>query len=285
MFRLALVLALVTGVARLDAAPVKPTKTQTKKDTSKTTKSATKSSKAKAKGDSKKSSKTASKRDGKKAGKQAKRGKKPRYVMRKPTERTLQSSQGMPVGFTWPPSRAMVAAGAECETKLDRAGVKWEHAEAEGRIANPIFVRDMTFGGVKYANMFGSKGPFKMDCQLALALETIGPELHAIGVREVRFGSVFRWSQVRSHGKTRPFLSRHGIGLAMDIGAFVDDSGRVVKVLEAYPKNDQLLLEIEQVVNANGNFRIMLTPKNDPVSHDDHFHIEARADFSAHDVP
>jgi hypothetical protein len=29
----------------------------------------------------------------------------------------------------------------------------------------------------------------------------------------------------------------------------------------------------------------MLTPKNDPISHDDHFHIEARASFTSHDVP
>jgi hypothetical protein len=271
MFRLALVLALVAGVAHVDAAPTKPTKT-TKKDKGKKGK----------KSDAKSGQKT-----GKHGVKAAKRGqkKKPRYVMRKPTARTLAGTEGMPVGFSWPPSRAMIAAGADCETKLDRAGVKWEHAEAEGRISNPIFVRDMVFGGVPYKNMFGSKGPFKMDCQLALALETIGPELHAVGVREVRFGSIFRWSHVRSHGKTRPILSRHGIGLAMDIGAFVDENGRVVKVLEEYPKDDPLLLSIESVVNANGNFRIMLTPKNDPISHDDHFHIEARADFSSHEVP
>jgi hypothetical protein len=90
---------------------------------------------------------------------------------------------------------------------------------------------------------------------------------------------------VRSHGKTKPILSRHGLGLAMDIAQFVDEAGRVADVLKDYPKDDELLHSIEQVVNANGNFRIMLTPKNDPISHDDHFHIEARASFTSHDVP
>jgi hypothetical protein len=143
----------------------------------------------------------------------------------------------------------------------------------------------MTFGGIKYVNMWGSKGPHQLDCQLALALETIGPELHAIGVREVRFGSLFRWSHVRSHGQTRPILSRHALGLAMDIGSFIDENGRQAIVKQHYNEGDQLLLAIEQLVNANGNFRIVLTPKNDPISHSDHFHIEARADFTSPDVP
>ena len=281
MFRLALVLALVAGVTRVAAAPTQPSKASAK---SKTKKSDDKKGAKKTASKGKKTDvKTASKHGGKTA--KAKRTKKARYVMRKPNARTLANNEGMPPGFTWPPSRAMLAAGQECETKLDRAQVKWERAEADGRIVNPIVVRDMTFGGVKYVNQWGSKGPHKMDCQLALALETIGPELHAIGVREVRFGSIFRWSNVRSHGKTRPILSRHGLGIAMDIGSFVDENGRVANVLADYPKDDALLLAIEQVVNANGNFRLMLTPKNDPVSHDDHFHIEARASFTSHDVP
>jgi hypothetical protein len=141
----------------------------------------------------------------------------------------------------------------------------------------------MVFGGVRYTNMWGSQGPFPMDCQLALALETIGPELHALGVREVRFGSLYRWSNVRSGGVTKPYLSRHGLGLAMDIGSFVDDSGRVANIHKDYNQQDPLLHAIEQLINANGNFRIVLTPKNDPISHYNHYHIEARADYTSPD--
>ena len=54
-------------------------------------------------------------------------------------------------------------------------------------------------------------------------LAAIGPELVAIGVREVRYGSIYRNTNVRAHGATKPILSRHALGIAMDIKAFVDE--------------------------------------------------------------
>jgi hypothetical protein len=76
-------------------------------------------------------------------------------------------------------------------------------------------------------------------------------------------------------------LSRHALGIAMDVVSFVDDKGRVATVKTDYPNNDPLLLSIEQTVNGSGKFRTVLTPKNDPVSHSDHFHLEAATDFTA----
>src|SRR5258706_10564843 len=40
----------------------------------------------------------------------------------------------MPKGWSWPPTKAMIAQGEACEAKLDELGIKWEKAEAEGRI-------------------------------------------------------------------------------------------------------------------------------------------------------
>lgn len=298
MFRLALVLALAAGVARVDAAPASSDTTDSKKTatkkTSRTKKSSTKDGKdgksttSSKTSQSAKTSKTSKTQDSKaKKGKRTtKKGKaQARSVPWLPSRSTLAKNEGMPPGFSWPPTHAMVAAEQNCEAKLDRAGIQWERGPAEGRIANPIVVPEMTFGQIKYTNAWGSKGPHVLDCQLALALETIGPELYAIGVREVKFGSLFRWSHVRSHGVTRPMLSRHGIGLAMDIASFIDDSGHEAVVAKDYKAGDELLLAIEQVVNANGNFRILLTPKNDPISHWNHFHIEARSDYTSPDVP
>ena len=37
---------------------------------------------------------------------------------------------------------------------------------------------------------------------------------------------------------------------------------------------------IERTVNDSGIFRTVLTPKNDPKSHHDHFHLEANPDYS-----
>ena len=138
----------------------------------------------------------------------------------------------------------------------------------------------MKFGGVQFSSNFHN-GPHKMDCQFALAMHRIGPTLHELGVREVRFGSLFRWSNIRHHGSTKPILSRHALGLAMDISAFIDADGKKLVVEKEYTMADPLLLNIEDALNDSGYFRTVLTPKNDPISHDDHFHIEAASDFTS----
>lgn len=191
--------------------------------------------------------------------------------------KTKRYYDGMPPGFTWPPTAAMADAGKACEAELDRAGVKWTHVKRSGRIADPIEVTDHVLAGVTYTNWFGPKASTKMECQLALALLRIGPELRALGVREVQYGQVFDWSHIDTiHGRK---LSRHAVGLAMDIGAFVDDSGRVVKVLHNYQRGDSLLLSLEELFEANVNFHNLLTPRIDPAGHSNHFHVEAVASF------
>jgi hypothetical protein len=189
------------------------------------------------------------------------------------------NGSNLPRGFTWPPSQAMAAAEAACERELAAAEVAWKPAPREGHIADAVTIDDGALGGIAYAPVFG-KGPYKLDCQLALALHTIGPELYAAGVREVRFGSIYRWSNVRVGGKTKNVLSRHALGLAMDVVSFVDDTGREANVARDYPRGDPLLLEVEQTINASSSFRLVLTPKNDPISHKDHFHIEANPSYA-----
>jgi hypothetical protein len=186
----------------------------------------------------------------------------------------------LPRGFTWPATPEMHAAGQACEAELTALGVTWKPSTPEGRIVDPVEVPDGVIGGIQYTSKWRSP-PHKLDCQLARALAQIGPVLHAAGVREVRWGSIYRWSNVRTHGQTLPFLSRHALGLAMDIVEFVDDAGRVANVQQDYLKGDALLQSVEQAVNDSGKFRLVLTPKNDPKSHDDHFHVEANPDYAA----
>jgi hypothetical protein len=186
----------------------------------------------------------------------------------------------MPPGFAWPPTAQMRAVGSACEGALDEIGVTWKPAQREGRIASPIVVPDMKIGGIAYASLY-ARSPSAMDCQFARALALIGPDLYALGVREVQYGSVYRNTLARSHGQTKTFLSRHALGLAMDIKSFVDDHGRVVNVELDYLKGDALLHGIEDAINKNTRFREVLTPGNDPISHYDHFHIEASVDFTS----
>jgi len=178
--------------------------------------------------------------------------------------KTYGVANNMPSGFVWPPSQLMTDAGKACEQGLDDAAVKWQPEKREGHIADAVTIDDATLGGIAYVPVFG-RGPYKLDCQLARALHTIGPALEAAGVREVHFGSIYRWSNVRAFGKTKHVLSRHALGLAMDVVSFVDDAGREASVARDYRRDDPLLLEVERAINASGSFRLVLTPKNDPI--------------------
>ena len=189
-------------------------------------------------------------------------------------------ANNMPTGFVWPPSHTMTDAGKACEQALDDAAVKWDPAKREGHIVDAVIVTDGRLGGIDYVSAWGDTKPYKMDCQLALALEQIGPELFALGVREVRFGSIYRWSNVRVGGKTKNVLSRHALGLAMDVVSFVETGGREANVAKDYKRGDALLHDIEHAINTSNLFRLVLTPQNDPISHHDHFHIEANPSYS-----
>ncbi|MEZ4363724.1 MAG: extensin family protein [Kofleriaceae bacterium] len=196
---------------------------------------------------------------------------------RKPTRRTATN---MPRGWRWPPTKTMKTAGARCTDALTEAGVAWEEAPREGKIVTPIVLSSMTLAGVEYHATF-RKPPFTMDCHLALALASHSAALYELGVRQVNFGSIFRFTKVRAYGKTKNVLSRHALGLAMDVVSLEDADGNVISVKDDYPRGHELLLSVEDTLNGSGGFRTVLTPRNDPTSHHDHFHVEA--DISYYD--
>ncbi len=178
----------------------------------------------------------------------------------------------MPNGWAWPPNQTMVDDGAQCLANLDAIGVKWQKAKATKKIATPITVPAMELGGVKLVPIW-RKGDFIMDCHLALALATSGgPALRSIGVKQINFFGIYEYRNV--HGTH--ILSRHSLGLAMDVGSFVTDDGSVHVVKSDYKKDDSVLLTAETLIDTSGAFRILLTPGNDPKHHYDHFHFEAR---------
>lgn len=185
----------------------------------------------------------------------------------------------MPHGWVWPPNRTMDAAAKACEAQLDALGVSWTNAKREGHIVDAVTIDNAQLGGITYVPVYSKTLPV-MDCQLALALATVAPRLYDAGVREVHVGSTYRWSNIRVGGTTKNILSRHALGLAMDVVSFVDDSGREAVVAKDYKRGDELLQLIERAVNESGVFRTVLTPKNDPKSHHDHFHLEANPDYA-----
>ncbi len=194
---------------------------------------------------------------------------------RRPNKRTKAN---MPHGFVWPPSRSMEAAADACELQLDELGVAYKSAKPAGKVVRPLTIEG-DIGGIQFTPLHGSNHIF--DCQLVLTLASFAPRLYELGVREVKFGSAFRYTKVRVAGKTKNILSRHALGIALDVYAFVDAEGRESRVLGDYKRGDELLHAIESATNDSGMFRLLLTPRNDPKSHYDHFHFEANPDYTA----
>lgn len=176
----------------------------------------------------------------------------------------------MPPGWTWPPSQAMRYQGQDCLRKLDALGVEWKRAPATRKVATPIYVPKMEIDGVKLSPIW-RKPPFVMDCQLALSFAERGAAaLRSAGVVELRFAGIH---DLRNIAGTH-ILSRHALGLAMDVFEIVTEDGVRHVVERDYP--DVVLLSVERWINDTGVFRYLLTPGNDPRHHKDHFHFEAR---------
>jgi hypothetical protein len=225
-----------------------------------------------ARGTTSRAEKSASSSAKKKKKKKAKKRAKHRTT-RKVAKSSGKSRLNMPKGWEWPPSAAMRAEGEACLERLTALGVEWKRAEVTNKVTTPIIVPDMTLGGVKLESIW-RKGPFVMDCVLALAFaETGGPALANVGVAKLRFAGIHDYREVA--GK-RGVLSRHALGLAMDVYEIVDTDGTTHVVLKDYPLGDELLPVVEAAARGTGAFRTVLTPGNDPKHHYDHFHFEAK---------
>ena len=194
------------------------------------------------------------------------------------TRRGPRKRSNMPPGWTWPPSRAMRTVGRRCTDELTAMGVAWKRAPRQRKVARPIYVPKMELGGVKLTSIF-RKGPFVMDCHLALSLARAGEVLRQIGVRELRFSTIHEYRRIRVRGAKRRPLSRHALGLAVDVFEIVTDTGEKVVVEKDYKKKDPTLLALERGIASSLDFRTPLTPGNDRRSHRDHFHLEARVNY------
>ena len=185
-----------------------------------------------------------------------------------------------PPGWEWPVNEQMQRQGQECLVRLDERGVGFvDHDVEVERIATNIIVPDMTFGGVKLAPRFRDP-PFPMDCHLALALARVGPDLRALGVRELRFSQIHELRRARSKGTRKKALSRHSYGLAVDVFENVTDDGTVWSVRNHRGRvgdsPESIVIAVERLLTSSPVFSLVMSPGNDPVSHGDHFHLEGR---------
>jgi hypothetical protein len=180
----------------------------------------------------------------------------------------------MPLGWTWPPSVAMKAAGTSCLAKLDAADVTYVRGKPTPKIATPIVLPDMTLAGIVLVPLKG-KGIYPMDCHLAAAIVEVAPTLRALGVASLRFRSLHSYRTVRKKNKKTRILSRHAIGLAMDLFEVSFADGATLVVEEHWSAPDLRLAQVAAAFDGSDFFRTPLTPANDPHDHADHVHIEA----------
>ncbi len=180
----------------------------------------------------------------------------------------------MPVGWAWPPNTAMKQAGARCLAGLDAAGVVYRRGAATRKISTPVELPEMRIGGVVLVPLRGP-GRYPLDCHLAAALARVAPELRALGVRALHFRTLHKYRTVRKRDRSTRIVSRHAIGLAVDVFEVAFEDGAVLRVVADWEKVEQRLQKVVAVFEGEAVFRTPLTPANDPRDHGDHVHLEA----------
>jgi hypothetical protein len=180
----------------------------------------------------------------------------------------------MPRGWTWPPSQAMRDAGDQCLRDLDDAGIAYERASATKRVATPIVLPDLELHTLALQSIT-RKPPFIMDCHLARALANHASSIRAIGIAALRFSTIHEFRTIRLRGRKSRILSRHAIGMAMDVFEVELVDGSILEIERDYAAGHPILHALEFVLAGADELRTPLTPGNDPRSHADHFHIEA----------
>lgn len=185
----------------------------------------------------------------------------------------------MPDGWKWPPTREMRREGKKCLDDLRAMGVKFEKARKKRNVTTPIVVPDMRFGSLLLTPTF-RKPPFVMDCRLARGIAQYAELITSLGVSELRFSTIYQYRKVRTRRsrRSRGALSRHALGLAIDVFEIQLATGARVVVKDEYWLHPTLVL-IELALRATGGFRAIISPAVDPVSHRDHLHLEIAVEY------
>lgn len=185
-----------------------------------------------------------------------------------------RKASNMPAGWTWPPSAAMTEAGARCLARLGAAQVAYRVDEPTRKVVTPIVLPDMTIDGIALVPLRVQRRK-TMDCHLAAALAEIAPALRELGVRALHYRTMHEYRAVRKRGKYLKVLSRHAIGLALDVFEVAFEDGAVLRIKKDWRKHGRRLPAVASVFSRSTAFRNPLTPTNDPIDHGDHLHIEA----------
>jgi len=187
---------------------------------------------------------------------------------RRRRRRRYQRLPTLPKQWSYPPSAPMARRGFECLRSLTQLNVKWRRANRIGRIATPVEIRDANLAGVKIVSVFTRRTV--MDCHLARAFAMHAKEILALGITEIHYSSIHRHSHIPRSRR----LSRHNLGLAVDIRSMGTKKGKTLVVVKHYWRS-RALRKFVRIMKKTELFRSILHPGNDR-RHRDHFHMEAK---------
>ncbi|MFH2005281.1 MAG: extensin family protein [bacterium] len=149
-------------------------------------------------------------------------------------------------------------------------------------VATPIKILGNRIGRTQYKPRYKSN-KMLMDCRTALALRRASELFRVNGISTVVFSNFYCWRHVKASGR----LSRHALGLAIDIHAFHDSQGRKLDVLQDYERGlgrgktcegraktlkGRRLRDLACDLDASNLFEAVLTPDYD-ADHHNHFHL------------
>jgi Extensin-like protein C-terminus len=167
--------------------------------------------------------------------------------------------------------RSVLPGSEDCLTRLSWSGTQYRLLDHALGVKTPVVV-DAPIAGVRYHTI--SKSPLIADCRLVLALVSIGPELNALGITDMRFSGAWVYRLSRA-GR----LSLHAYGLAIDVHGF-SMAGRNYDIRHDFSKGlgSNTCLDGPPAnafacrMRRTGLFHELLTP-DDNADHYDHIHL------------
>jgi hypothetical protein len=149
-------------------------------------------------------------------------------------------------------------------------------------VATPVKIIGSRIGRTRYQPRY-TKNNMVMDCRLALAMRRADEIFRINGIRTVVWSNFYSWRRVATSGR----LSRHALGLAIDIHAFYDKQGRKLAMTRHYETGlgrgktcegraktlkGRILRDLACDFDVSNLFESVLTPDYD-AGHRNHFHL------------
>lgn len=169
-----------------------------------------------------------------------------------------------------------------CLRRLRAMHIPYRRLHHVKGVATPIRVLGHRIGRTRYVPRYKSNKMI-MDCRMAVALARANEIFKVNQISALVFSNFYCWRYVEESGR----LSRHALGLAVDVHAFIDRRGRRLEVVRDYQKGlgkgrtcegraksyrARVLRDLACDLDSSSLFETVLTPDYNK-GHRNHFHI------------